>query len=246
MSSFEISQNSSNSIDISNPYHLGSSDNSSSVLVSNVFSSVGFSVWKQSMIIALSAKNMLGIVDGSISQPFSTSSTYANWYRVNFMVTKLTQRFEQSDGALIYQFQQQLYSLSQGSDDFSTYFTKLTKIWDELRIVQGIPECICAASAGILKYLDDQRLIQLLMGLNDSYNVLRGQILMMKPLPSFSTVYSMIIQEERQRDINMSSAVSVDAIVMNVLTNHSSNSSKKSLVCAHCKKNGHSKSQSIA
>lgn len=136
-----------------------------------------------------------------------------------------------------------MYSLSQGTDDFSIYFTRLSKIWDELRIVQSMPDCSCAAATGIAKYLDNQRLSQLLMGLNDTYKILRVQILMMKPLPSLSTIYSMIIQEERQREINLPSFVHPDTIAMHAATDSSSNNLRKSLVCTHCKKTGHSKSQ---
>lgn len=82
--------------------------------------------------------------------------------------SELQNRYEQSDGTLLFQIQQQLYSMSQGSDDFATYFTKLSTIGDELRIVQGIPPCSCASVTALQKFLEDQRLIQLLMGLNDS------------------------------------------------------------------------------
>ena len=110
---------------------------------------------------------------------------------------ELNHRYEQSDGALLYQIQQNLYSISQGSNDFSSYFTKLSTIWDELRVVQTIPACSSNATMAINKILKDQRLIQLLMGLNDSYKSFRGQILMMKPLPTISIIYFMVIQEER-------------------------------------------------
>lgn len=133
--------------------------------------------------------------------------------------------------------------MSQGSDDFSTYFTKLSKIWDELRIVQGLPECSCGTAAGIHKFLEDQRLVQLLMGFNDSYRTIRGQILMMKPLPTVSTAYSLIIQEERQRDINLSSNFTNDVVAMNASSVNTNNLNKRSLVCNHCKKNGHAKAQ---
>ncbi|KAL7600581.1 hypothetical protein Lser_V15G24232 [Lactuca serriola] len=213
------SSSQSHVIDISNPFYLGSSDNPSNALVSNVFNGVGFSAWKCSMTIALSAKNKITFVDGTTLKPPDNSPLFVNRSRVNSMVIswilnslhhniadsliflptaydirkELNHRYEQADGAQIYQIQQQLYSLSQVSDDFSTNFTKLSKIWDELRLVQNIAACTRTTATGIAKYLDEQRLIQLLMGLNDTYKVLRGQILMMKPLPNISTVYSMIV-----------------------------------------------------
>ena len=230
----------SESITSSSPYFIAPSNNPSSVLVSNVFNGVGFASWKRSMMISLSAKNKLAFVDGTILVPTTDSSTYSAWDHANSMVIswilnslsktvadsvlflsttaeiwkELNQRFEQSDGALIYQIQQQLYSISQGADDFSTYFTKLTRIWDELRQVQSIPPCSCGSSTALNKFLDEQRLIQLLMGLDDSYKSVRGHILMMKPLPSVSTAYSIIIQEERQRGITTASSLNTDMIAM--------------------------------
>lgn len=62
--------------------------------------------------------------------------------------------------------------MSQDSDDFPTYFTKLMKIWDELRVIQDLPACSCSATTVLNKFLEDQKLIQLLMGLNDLYKII--------------------------------------------------------------------------
>lgn len=147
------------------------------------------------MVINLSTKNKLGLVDGSIFQHAPNSSTYLGWYRANSMViswilnslhkyiadsvlflpttsqiqTELNQRYEQSIGVLIYHIQQKFYLISQGSDDFPTYFTELMKIWDGLRLVQDLPTCSCTAATALNKFLEDQNIIQILMGLNDSY-----------------------------------------------------------------------------
>lgn len=47
--------------------------------------------------------------------------------------------------------------------------------------------------------LKQQRLFQFLMGLNESYSIVRSQILLLKPLPSVNQAYSLLIQEEGQR-----------------------------------------------
>lgn len=106
-------------------------------------------------------------------------------------------------------------------------------------MIQSVPNCTCGASVAIKKFFEEQRLIQLLMGLDESYKVIHGQILMMKPLPSVSTAYSLIIQDERQLGINLPSTLSNDAIAMQI----SSDSSRKLLTCNHCKKPGHTKAQ---
>lgn len=76
----------SSTIDISSPYYLGSSDNPSAILVSTVFTGVGFATWKRSMILSLSAKNKLQFVDGSLPPPSENSPMFPKWSRVNSMV----------------------------------------------------------------------------------------------------------------------------------------------------------------
>ena len=44
-------------------------------------------------------------------------------------------------------------------------------------------------------------IMSFLMGLNDSCSQVRGQILLMDPLPHINKVFSLISQEERQRKI---------------------------------------------
>lgn len=39
------------------------------------------------------------------------------------------------------------------------------------------------------------------MGLNESYSAIRGQILLIDPLPIMNKAYSLVLQEERQRTI---------------------------------------------
>lgn len=41
-----------------------------------------------------------------------------------------------------------------------------------------------------------------LMGLNDSHAQIRGQLLLLDPLPPINKVFSLVIQEERQRNVS--------------------------------------------
>ena len=63
-------------------------------------------------------------------------------------------------------------------------------MWDELASYND-------ASSGAQQ--DQQRLMQFLMGLNESYRAIHGQILLMNPLPSVRQAYSSVFQEEKQR-----------------------------------------------
>jgi hypothetical protein len=65
----------------------------------------------------------------------------------------------------------------------------LKGLWDELAYyndtIHGVQQ-------------DQQRLMQFLMGLNDTYNAIRGQVLLMNPFPSVWQAYSFVFQEEKK------------------------------------------------
>ncbi|XP_056691697.1 uncharacterized protein [Spinacia oleracea] len=62
-------------------YYLSSSDLNATKLVSIEFKGKCFSDWRRSMMIALSAKNKLCFVDGSLNQPAPNSSNHRIWTR---------------------------------------------------------------------------------------------------------------------------------------------------------------------
>jgi len=62
-----------------------------------------------------------------------------------------------------------------------------------------------------MKLLENQRLVQFLMGLNDTYVVVRGNILMTHPMPQIGQALSMVLQEERQREMQISAPLLADS-----------------------------------
>ena len=57
------------SLDSTSPYHLNSSDNPGTILVSRSLTGDNYSTWSRAMQMALSAKNKLSIIDNTIPQP---------------------------------------------------------------------------------------------------------------------------------------------------------------------------------
>jgi hypothetical protein len=86
---------------------------------------------------------------------------------------------------------------------------------------------------------------QFLMGLDDSFAHIRGQILLNDPLPSINKVFSLIIQEERQKEISVAPLIHETAALMtkvNVAPMHKSgkwNNHKEKPICSHCGIRGH-------
>ena len=87
----------------------------------------------------------------------------------------------------------------------SDYFTHLKGLWDEFLNYRPIPgctcgaKCICGLSRILMEYQHYDYVHSFLMGLNDSFAPVRGQILLMEPLPNINKVFSLIQNDEKQR-----------------------------------------------
>lgn len=53
----------------------------------------------------------------------------------------------------------------------------------------------------LIEFQQQEYVMKFLMGLKDSYSNIRGQILLSDPLPPINKVFSLILQEEKQREI---------------------------------------------
>ncbi|KAB2626240.1 hypothetical protein D8674_017900 [Pyrus ussuriensis x Pyrus communis] len=71
----------------------------------------------------------------------------------------------------------------------------MKSLWDELSSYSDSISCTCGAQN------ERNKLMQFLIGLNDSYSVVRGQLLLINPLPTVRQAYASISQEENQRSL---------------------------------------------
>ncbi|KAH7576655.1 hypothetical protein JRO89_XS01G0125300 [Xanthoceras sorbifolium] len=234
---------------ISNPYFTHHSDHPGLVLISKPLNGDNYSTWKRAMTLALNSKNKLSFVNGSINAPskIADPESYAAWSRCNDMVHSwiintlspeisdsviyystanevwedLRERFSQSNAPRIFEIQRDIAYLRQEQLSVSAYYTKLKGLWDEL---SSYSDAVLGAQQ------DQQKLMQFLMGLNDSYSGIRGQILLMQPLPSVRQAYSSVSQEEKQRHLSSTHAAtdSGGSAAMAVRSNHSNKSTPSS------------------
>ncbi|KAH0694205.1 hypothetical protein KY285_021302 [Solanum tuberosum] len=218
-------------IDSSSPLYMHPSDNPGAMLVPNPFNGTGYRSWRRGVLRSLSVKNKLGFINGECEKPASNSPNFRLWERCDDMVTswilnslgkeiadsveyvndaaelwrELEDRYDQTNGAKLYQIQKEINDLSQGILDITGYYTKMKKLWEELSSLNVKTQCSCACTCGakesVHKGEQDRRLIQFLMGLNEVYTAVRGSILMMNPLPSLPQAFSLLVQDERQREI---------------------------------------------
>lgn len=110
----------------------------------------------------------------------------------------IEKRYGQPNGSKVYQIHKALSSISQGNSNIAGYFSRIKKLWDELAHSITYPDCVCGCKEAFQKLEEDQKLYQFLLGLNDTYTVIRRNILAMKPLPNIDTTYSMLLNDESQ------------------------------------------------
>ncbi|KAL5543790.1 hypothetical protein UlMin_007574 [Ulmus minor] len=154
-------------------------------------------------------------------------------------------------------------NLCQEQSSVSVYFTKLKTIWEKLSNYRpncSCGKCLCEGIKRLNEHHQMEYIMSFLMGLDDSFSQVRGQLLLMDPMPPINRVFSLIVQEEQQRrtipssDLNNSIGTMTFAIKTDVVKstgfgsqksqNYNSNAFKNQKrdrpYCTHCKTLGHS------
>ena len=141
--------------DPTNKYYLHHGDSPDAILVSQSLIGDNYHTWSRSMVMALTAKNKIGFVNGVIVQPQDESSlAYNAWVRYNTMVISwllnslskeiassviyantvkeiwedLRERFAQGNGPRIFEIQKSIAALSQDNSSMSSYYTRLKSL----------------------------------------------------------------------------------------------------------------------
>ncbi|XP_070057828.1 uncharacterized protein [Nicotiana tomentosiformis] len=227
-------------IDSTHPYYLHPYDYPGMNLVSSAFDGKGYGGWRREVIVVLSAKNKLGFIDGSVIFPKTDSAIQQAWARCKWS---------------------KVVPITKGIKFSSTGKFKCINLlhqWDELDALNTFFACVCECECGAkvksLKAHQDERLLQFLMGLNDIFIGVRSNILLSSPLPSIGHAYSLVIQDEKQREIYATHAYPGESASF-IATNQSGNfrkfnenkmqkisfeSKRNTEICSYCKKPGHS------
>ncbi|XP_075096264.1 uncharacterized protein LOC107769546 [Nicotiana tabacum] len=162
--------------DSAHSYYLHPSDSPGMVLVNTVFDGKGYGGWRRATVIALSAKNKLGFVDGSFTQPDPSDLLFKPWNRCNDMT-------------------------------FQDITPKLRGFGMSLMLL--IPVIIVHALAVVEVRQKLSNLFKMVDLSNSSWgsmrytSAVRSNILMISPLPSVNLAYSLLIQDEKQREIHV-------------------------------------------
>ncbi|KAL2252169.1 UNVERIFIED_CONTAM: Retrovirus-related Pol polyprotein from transposon RE1 [Sesamum indicum] len=251
-------------------------DNPGLGLVSALLDGTNFIPWSRSVKLALLSKSKLGFINGEIQKPENNPKELEQWVKADSMVAswihnsisrnivesfmyanssrelwkELENRYGQSNGPLEYQIKIEMASTSQGTMTVSDYYGKLKKLWDELACITHTPICTCGAAKEAAEIRGNDNLMQFLMGLNQSYDHIRSQILIMDPLPDSNRAYAMVLRVEKQQQVNSGQTYTNPNMAMQAFkkTEPIKNFQRKrnpvdkrTQICKHCGKNGHMK-----
>ncbi|CAA0817942.1 Unknown protein, partial [Striga hermonthica] len=200
---------------------MSNSDSPGMILVSYQLTGNNFLSWKRSMMIALGAKTKLGFINGEVTKPSPNDSNFVAWRKVDWMVfswilnsvskdiadsflyaesskelwEEICQRYGESNGPMKYKLQREITSLTQV---FTAHAPLALKLIFQM----------------MAQHEAETKLIQFLMGLNDSFDNTRNQMLLVEPLPTISKAFSMILTAERQRSVQNTYGERIDNVAM--------------------------------
>ncbi|GJX75530.1 ribonuclease H-like domain-containing protein [Tanacetum coccineum] len=264
-------------LDISDPLHLHPNDTIAPTVVSiKLKGTENYQVWSCAMLLALEGKNKIGFIDGSCKRSNTDEVLGKQWDRVNAIVLgwilnsiseklflgqkfsnrakhvwqELKKTYDKVDGSIMFGLHNQINTLKQNGSSIADYYHKLNALWKQYDVMIELPKCVCNASEGFKKHNQLLKLMQFLMGLDDSYMQIRSSILSRETLPDVRSAYDTISSEESHRVAVDSIAGSsqrnqASAFMSNVPNsegsglNNNRQGGSSGLVCENCGFNGH-------
>ncbi|GJW76284.1 putative RNA-directed DNA polymerase [Tanacetum coccineum] len=180
-------------LDVSNPLHLHSNDSAVLTVVSvKLKGTENYQVWDNAMLLALKGKNKIGFIDGSYKKSITDVVLAKQWDRVNAVVLGWILNS-------ISDLHHKINTIKQNGSNLSDYYHKLNALWKQYDAMIELPNCLCTAASEFKKHNQLLKLMQFLMGLDDSYMSIRSSILSRETLPDVKVAYAIISSEESHR-----------------------------------------------
>ncbi|XP_072054469.1 uncharacterized protein [Arachis hypogaea] len=239
------------------PYDLNASDNPGNIITQVQLRGKNYDEWARAVKISLRARKKWGFIDGTHTEPGKDAPELEDCLRTTVAYAEnaktlwkdIKERFSVVNGPRIQQLKADLTRCKKEGASMTAYYGKLKILWDELANCDQIPKCTCGGckcsiGSQLEKRREEEKVHQLLMGLDDvSYATVRSSILATDLLPSLNRVYAMLIQEERVKTITKSAderglVVGLAAHVGNKARRRGEHG-EKAVTCFKCGKNGH-------
>ncbi|EOY13851.1 Uncharacterized protein TCM_032521 [Theobroma cacao] len=198
--------------DPQSPYFLHHTDHPRSVIINPKLTTTNYVAWSRSFLLALSIKNKMGFINGTIPKPQPTDPLYPSWIRYNNLTVAWMLDF------ITPQISSTIFYMDSAPD-----------IWNILK--QSFAQPDDTRKDIVFRFLN---------GLNDSFSTVGSQIILMDPIPSLDKVYSLVLREEAQRNLLFQAQPGLESSTM-LTASDGKKKFKKDLVCSHCGKKVHLK-----
>lgn len=154
------------------------------------------------------------------------------------------------NAAQMFELRNRARNLKQGDQDVTTYYTQLSKVWNELDLSSETNWSCTDDTTKYRKLVEKERIYDFLAGLNKDLDDVRGRLLGIKPFLSIDEIFAEVRQEEYRRRVMLGDSQNLVTLEGSALTtgnfdrnnrgnNH--NNRKGDLWCDHCQKSNHNK-----
>nr|GEZ00375.1 ribonuclease H-like domain-containing protein [Tanacetum cinerariifolium] len=126
--------------------------------------------------------------------------------RARHVWEELKETYDRVDGSVTFNLHHKINTLKQNGSTLVDYYHGLNAPWKQFDCLIELPRCTCHAAEGFKKHNQLMKLMQFLMGLDDSYMSIRSSILYKDPLPVVKSAYATISSEESHRVMSSSMA----------------------------------------
>ncbi|GJX47780.1 putative LTR copia-type gag-polypeptide [Tanacetum coccineum] len=109
--------------------------------------------------------------------------------------------YDKIDGSVIYNLHYKICSLTQSGSSLSEYYHSYNSLWRQFDSLVNLPSCSYDSASKLKDHKDLMRLMQFIMGLDDTYNVVKSQILTTEPLPDVKYTFATLSRVESIRTI---------------------------------------------
>ncbi|XP_075083597.1 uncharacterized protein LOC142167334 [Nicotiana tabacum] len=201
------------------PLFLQASDTPGLVLIPiKLTGPENYALWSRAMKLALRGKCKLGFVDGNCVKSMYRGELAEQCEKCNAIIlswigstvvselmpsivfasnarkvwSDFKEIFYRCRLTRIYHLWTEIASLKLSIDSVTTYYSKMTDLCSELDVLTPKFSCDCEESRPSLIHLEQQRLLQFLMGLNENYNNVLSNVLLRRPVVSVNEAYAIV------------------------------------------------------
>lgn len=147
----------------------------------------------------------------------------------------LKERSRQQNGPLIFQLNVIQFLSNKVVGFMSVY------VWESLLKLKSAHTCTCTRIKPWCEYAQLEYVMYFSLGLNEAYSWIRGQILYMDPFPYITEIFSMVVQEEKHKEIGTTFATPHAFVVKQGSDSKNKPNQKDRPIWAHCVIQGHTK-----